>query len=838
MKIISLLKLLKLPKQIWDGIPQIIQNLLYQGYIQKKTKSLCGITQIIVKDSPNVIFEGPVSQEINIRFPESKSPPYKISRTAIDKDKFVGRDKDLRKLHRQLNEVGTLAITAVTGMGGVGKTELALQYTHRHVDKLGFMARFIAYFFGRPHQSIGSKSYPGGVLWLDARGVDIFKEILEFAATYLNFIPQDKQEQSAQVQACWNKWSGLFKGEKLLIIDDVTKELYQEIFSYIPKGYKDIKVIITTRLKLDTRIIKSLHLDVLDKNSAIELLKKLIGEERVERELEKAQLICERMGYLPLGLTLVGRYLNYLQADSLEDLLEELEEEGIDSGFMELIEEDSSLNIPFGDRQLYEGVYTVFNLSWKYLTKGGKQLGALLSLFDIPPNVWSMVEKVAPPIAEVRGIANNNLGDINLINGQERNPIHPLIQEFFIKKLREDDNFLDIQDVLFDNLVFQQYVYDTGYLENNLKQIEKIRDLLSPDKSNLKGYVILSKMIGHGYYADRSTSLTEAVDNMMLAHKKVIDVYGSSTEYEQKVWHWYKLFLLDHSHNLVATTPEGFINLKNESLNSQDLQSKIESLLPEQLKQIDSPLTPNFYTYVLRAAHYWGHRGNQVSYQLLKRIPNVLGGKNQDIKKLYDQGTRYYLLAAIFRAVNFRLSHPKKYQEHLSDLIQESPGTPQWLLSWNPVGFEDSVVKFEQFTSLSQAVGDTAHQYKGITWIKLWTYPYMASREKVDSSYVEETRRVMEITFKLWEKAKELLNKQINEKIIRYYAWTAPLETMVELIEAHSYNESLIDLEEVTRRVEEDMDKLEEKYKLTYPWARLEALSQTEKFHNILANLG
>ena len=52
-----------------------------------------------------------------------------------------------------------------------------------------------------------------------------------------------------------------------------------------------------------------------------------------------------------------------------QELTRELEEEGIDSGFMELIEEDSSLNIPFGDRQLYEGVYTVFNLSWKLVRR-------------------------------------------------------------------------------------------------------------------------------------------------------------------------------------------------------------------------------------------------------------------------------------------------------------------------------------------------------------------------------------------------------------------------------------------------------------------------------------
>lgn len=320
---------------------------------------------------------------------------------------------------------------------------------------------------------------------------------------------------------------------------------------------------------------------------------------------------------------------------------------------------------------------------------------------------------------------------------------------------------------------------------------------------------------------------------MVLAHKKVISVYQTSSERDRKVWLWYQLFLLDHSHNLIATTPEGSIELENSVLTSQDLQSNIELLLPEQLKQIDSPPELEFCTYVLRAAHYWGHRGNQVSYQLLKQIPNALESRNVQIERLYKEGMKYYLLAAILRVVNFRLSFPKKYKEYLGDLIQEAPYTPLWLRDWNPGDFQDSLVRFEQFTSSSQAVGDTAHQYRGIAIVRLWTYLYKAS-QGVEQHFVRDTRKVMETTFKLWKKADELLNRNIGEKIIRYYVWTAPLETMVELIEAHSSNEPLMNLEEIRRRVNEDVDRLEKEYDLAYPWARGEVIKQTEDFYNIL----
>ena len=724
----------------------------------------------------------------------------------------MGRDGNLDQLHRQLRQAGTLAITAIEGMGGVGKTELALQYAY---------------------SSIESEHYPGGVLWLDARGIDIFKEILNFAAMYLDFVPSEKYDQSQQVQACWHKWSSLFKGDKLLVIDDVTKDSSQEIYSYLPQTYKDIKVLITTRLEIYPRRIKSLSLDVLDEYNSLKLLEKIISKEFNQQELKVARNLCRWVGYLPLGITLIGRYLCYLPVYSLEDLLEKLEEESIDSEFLHLIEKEKDENVTFGDRKLYEGVYTVFNLSWKDLTPSDQQLGALLSLFDIPPSVWSIVEGVAPPIGKSRGCATINLKSIHIIHNQESNPLHPLIQEFFLKKLREDNNFLGIYEILFDNFVFQQYIYDTGYLENNLKRLEKIRSHLNLQLDNLKGDIILSKMIGHGYYADRSVRREVAVKNMIDAYKKAVNIYQTSSERDKKVWLWYQLFLLDHSHNLIATTPEGSIQLESGVLIAQNLQSDIELLLPEQLKQIDFPPETELCTYVLRAAHYWGHRGNQVSYQLLRQIPNTLKSKNVQIERLYEEGTRYYLLAAILRAVNFRLSFQKKYKEYLGNLIQAAPYTPEWLRDWNPVNFQDSVVRFEQFTSSSQAVGDIAHQYRGITIVQLWTYLYKSS-QGVEQHFVRETRKVMETTFKLWEKAEELLNRNIGEKIIKYYVWTAPLEIMVELIEAHSLNQPLMDLEKIRQRVNKDMDRLEKKYNLAYPWAKGEAIKQTEDFYNIL----
>ena len=50
---------------------------------------------------------------------------------------FVGREEDLKTLARQLKEgetsaVGQVEIAAATGLGGIGKTQLASEFVHRY----------------------------------------------------------------------------------------------------------------------------------------------------------------------------------------------------------------------------------------------------------------------------------------------------------------------------------------------------------------------------------------------------------------------------------------------------------------------------------------------------------------------------------------------------------------------------------------------------------------------------------------------------------------------------------------------------------------------------------
>jgi hypothetical protein len=77
-----------------------------------------------------------------------------LSSRGRNSKEFFGRDETLQQLHDRLQANNQLSLTALRGMGGIGKTELAIQYAKKY-----------------------SQNYPGGTWWLsvpaDKLGIDI-----------------------------------------------------------------------------------------------------------------------------------------------------------------------------------------------------------------------------------------------------------------------------------------------------------------------------------------------------------------------------------------------------------------------------------------------------------------------------------------------------------------------------------------------------------------------------------------------------------------------------------------------------------------------------------------
>jgi hypothetical protein len=344
--------------------------------------------------------------------------PSNIPRSGVEK--FVGRDKKLEQLHTQLQQGDVVAISAIAGMGGVGKTELAIQYAEKNKN-----------------------AYPAGVCWLFSREFNIGTQIVGYAQAQLGLKIPDGLELSDQVAFCWRNWP---VGDALIVLDDVVN--YSDVEPYLPSKVPRFKVLMTTRQEFGPPI-QTLPLEVLTLEASLELLESLIGKARIEQEWDIAKTLCEWLGYLPLGLELVGRFLakRANQSLSLSTMLSRLEEKALKHRAL-----IRKLDEPAWTLTAQRGVEAAFELSWEQLDEQVQRLGKLLSLFALAPIPWELVEHTAQKQFEM--FPENKLFDLEELEESKETLIsfhllqnvslkvyrlHSLIREFFRGKLEGEE---------------------------------------------------------------------------------------------------------------------------------------------------------------------------------------------------------------------------------------------------------------------------------------------------------------------------------------------------------------------------------------------------------------
>jgi tetratricopeptide (TPR) repeat protein len=297
-------------------------------------------------------------------------------------------------------------------MGGIGKTELALQYAYKHLDL---------------------QTYPGSVCWLRARQ-EVGTQIVSFAQTHLGLAPSEDLELLDKVTVCWQQWRD---GDVLVVFDDV--QSYAEIQPFLPPGRSRFKVLLTTRLTLQSPVQK-FEIKVLSEEKALELLRAIVTDGRIDQDLETAKQICHWLGYLPLGLELVGRYLVWDEDVTLPILWQRLQEKRTDA---------IALKQTYPGMTASEGVAAAFELSWRTLTPPAQQLASLLSLFALAEIPWALVEACLPEVdaEELQRLRTSELVGLHLLErtGKGMYQLHQLLREFFAAKRSQMADTADIE---------------------------------------------------------------------------------------------------------------------------------------------------------------------------------------------------------------------------------------------------------------------------------------------------------------------------------------------------------------------------------------------------------
>ena len=333
---------------------------------------------------------------------------------------FVGRETELTTIHEDLRRGNYVAIT---GMGGLGKTELVTQYATQYQD------------------------HYDGIIWFNARQRILAAEVFElFTLKFGLEIPQTQGEKpltlQQQVAWCWLQYPETQK-PVLIVIDDLTD--LTQLQEVVPPETR-FRVLITTRQQhLDPNYIQELPLEVLSPPIALELLQKQLGKnhQRVVNEPETATQICEFLGNLPLGIILVGSYLTTDLGLSLTQMLERLQKRKLAETALQKRE---TIN------QTQLGIEAAFNLTWETLDTQTQYLGAFLSLFSPQLIFWDLVvwviefeveneEKQLIWTKEELTTSKKRLYQVNFLQIEQESPeaytIHNLVRLFLQEQLAE-----------------------------------------------------------------------------------------------------------------------------------------------------------------------------------------------------------------------------------------------------------------------------------------------------------------------------------------------------------------------------------------------------------------
>ena len=223
-------------------------------------------------------------QDLPHDFPPLRSPrsdvPWLVP-DAMRTQAFVGREQVLEQLRAQLTERHRAVIS---GLGGIGKTQTALEYAIRH-----------------------RADYPAGVFWINAETTVGLSSGFAAIAKTPSVLGPDAHYNEQSVAAAL-KWLGANPGW-LLILDNV--EDRKDVLPFIPEGSPG-DVLITSREPVfaELGIPRALQMPDLESADAVRLLLLRTGRnEAGAAERAAASELAHELGNLPLALDQAAAYI-------------------------------------------------------------------------------------------------------------------------------------------------------------------------------------------------------------------------------------------------------------------------------------------------------------------------------------------------------------------------------------------------------------------------------------------------------------------------------------------------------------------------------------------------
>jgi len=223
---------------------------------------------------------------------------------------FVGRENVFDKIREGFKNGDNLSLSqsqTIVGMGGLGKTQTALEYAHRDAAKYNL------------------------IWWVQAETeIDVINAYRRFAIK-MNLINRDEQDNELIIEKVL-EW--MQDNDRWLFIYDNVEDISTVEPTWWPKANSG-NILITTRNEQDG--FEEIDIDVFDEDEAGDFLEK---RTEIKDCKDKALTLAERLGFLPLALEQAAVYIK-INKISFDRYLSMLEKRGIS-----LLDKKSAKNYP------------------------------------------------------------------------------------------------------------------------------------------------------------------------------------------------------------------------------------------------------------------------------------------------------------------------------------------------------------------------------------------------------------------------------------------------------------------------------------------------------------
>jgi tetratricopeptide (TPR) repeat protein len=321
---------------------------------------------------------------------------------------FTGRTTELdqlrQALHHSTADGGAMVISAIAGMAGVGKTQLAIHAGYLLTREIRFDRVLFVNLRGFHPDPAQPPADPAAVL-------DGFLRLLGMPGQQ---IPHDLQARTAAYR------SRLAGVHTLVVLDNAADA--DQVRPLLPETPGCLTLVTSRRSLTDLDAATHLAVDVFTRDEALQFLTRTAPQVPVGDDPDAAARIAARCGYLPLALGLVTGHMQSQPGWTLTDHGDRLDER-------------------HRDRRLDSGVELALDLSYQHLPVDHRRLLRLLALHPGQDfEVYAAAALADTDLDTTRTHLDHLCGDHLLQQGNPgRYTFHDLVLAYATRRAHDED---------------------------------------------------------------------------------------------------------------------------------------------------------------------------------------------------------------------------------------------------------------------------------------------------------------------------------------------------------------------------------------------------------------